>query len=81
MKLWLLTAGAGPGTLPKQWQTYDVATGLVVRAKNEQAAREMAAKECGDEGSAAWLDSSLSDCEILTPSGESEIILRDFHAG
>lgn len=62
MKLWLLT----PNNSSDVWEPwYDKAFGFVIRAKNEQTARDMAAKECGQEGPEVWLDSTQSDCEPL----------------
>ena len=79
MKLWLLQPVSGP--MPRPFQTYDTAHGFVVRAKNEQAARAIAAENCGDESATAWLDASFSDCTQLLATGKPEMILRDFHAG
>ena len=80
MKLWLVRKKNGLINSP--WRgVYDCTNGLVIRATNERAARAIAAESHGDEGAQAWTDASLSTCEPLTASGESELILRDFHAG
>lgn len=60
---------------------YDCASGFIVEAESEIAAREIAANACGDEGTNAWLSPALSTCEELKPDGTSGIIMRDFHAG
>jgi len=54
---------------------------FIIRAESEEQARAIAAANCGDEGAAAWTDPALSTCEILQPSGEAGIIMRDYCAG
>ncbi len=84
LKLWFLTAicpdvNSDPGG---PWGSgHDCAHGFVVRAQTQYSARAIAAGKPGDEGHEAWLDETLTRCEELTPQGESEIVLRDFHAG
>jgi hypothetical protein len=74
--LWLLQVREdAPGP------SYDVACGFIVEAATEKDAREMAASESGDEGSRAWIDPTLSTCELLKLTGRPGIILRDFNAG
>jgi len=63
---------------------YDCFLGFVVRAENEQQAREFAAEKsdgAGDEGKEAWLDAKYSTCTILTTDGEPGVLLSDYNAG
>jgi len=63
---------------------YDTSRGFVVRAVTEEQARLIASKNHGDEVydyHDFWLDNKASSCAELLPEGESELILRDFHAG
>lgn len=60
---------------------WDEAEAFVVRAKSKKAAREIAAKRCGDEGKDTWLEEGKSTIEELTASGEEGIIIRDFLNG
>lgn len=62
---------------------YDEAMGFVVAASNPDEARELASKQAGDEGAAAWLAPSLTTCREIG-SGETQtsgVILRSFNAG
>lgn len=54
---------------------HDQNVGILIRARNEQKAREIAAKKCGDEGSLVWLNNSLSTCKEIGTQGASEAIL------
>lgn len=59
----------------------NVALGFVVRAETPEEARELASKDCGDEGPEVWFDSSKSTIEVVgTCDGgqRSEVLLRDF---
>lgn len=87
MKLWLLR----PNPESTLWETwYDKAFGFVVRAETAEQARALAQQECGDEGYVpgsgwsdridAWTNPDHSSCNELTPDGEAEIVIRDFHA-
>jgi hypothetical protein len=58
---------------------HDKAFGFVVRAETEPEAREFAKEVAGYEGAAAWNDPEYSTCIELTPDGESEVIMIDFH--
>lgn len=60
----------------KPW--YDKAFGFVVRAACEEDARRFASYQCGDEGADAWLNPSLSICDVLSNDGEDGVILRNF---
>jgi hypothetical protein len=61
--------------------TYDSAYGFVVRARNPQEARSLAAKQCGDEGSGVWMDPKRNRCVCLTGRGNPGVIVRDFLHG
>ena len=76
MKLFLLQRCAGRGE----------ARAFVVRAKDRDQAKWLAAEECGDEGEAVWMSNGLgppsyvtSTCEELTADGELGVILRDLY--
>ena len=74
MTLWLLRP-------VRQWEPwYDKMFGVVVRAPTREEARRLASKEAGDEGAAAWTDSSESTCEELAPEGPEGVIIKDFAA-
>lgn len=65
----------------KRW-SWDCAYGFVVRAESEREARELASKECGDEGPDSWTDSCFSSCEVISASdGDAEVLMTDFLAG
>ena len=84
MKLYVLKPigfDGDSGALPKgsPWQPwYDKAFAFVVRAKDDDGARVLAADQCGDEGHGVWLDEKLTSCEELTEEGEVEVVCRDF---
>lgn len=86
MKLWILKPVDDMATTNikghevKRW-TWDCVYGIVVRARSEEKAREVAYHEAGDEGGDVWLDPKLTSCEALTGKGESGVVLRDFLAG
>lgn len=75
MKLWLLTNLKMPGE-------YDTTQAMVVRAKDEQTARKMAAEKVDsytrDERD-HWLDPSATSCEQLLARGKPEVIIVDFY--
>ncbi|MCA1800822.1 MAG: hypothetical protein LC687_03990, partial [Actinobacteria bacterium] len=68
MKLFLITRVVRAHT------NYDIARSMVVRAKDEQQAREEAALKAMDEGKEMWLDAEKSHCEELTPIGDAQVI-------
>jgi hypothetical protein len=71
MKLWLLV-------IKKETPGYmDIMARCVVRAKNEQKARELASKVAMDEGLETWIDPTFSSCEQLTAAGKEKIIIQD----
>jgi hypothetical protein len=77
MNLWLLKPAA---FLPQgsPWDRWDAAQAFVIRAETDQVARKLAAKVAGEEGRDAWLDGELSTCEVLSPSGSTSVILRNY---
>jgi hypothetical protein len=72
MRLYLLT---------RSCTRYDETAGVVVRAPNSNAARKIAADNCGGEGRTVWFLPSRTTCRVLTARGAEELILRDFNAG
>lgn len=93
MKLWLLRPVDNLPDGNNPWEPwYDKAFGFVVRAKNEQEAREFATADAGDEsrgefldGKTAdtkqpWIDPKYSSCVELTAKGESGVVIKDFAA-
>jgi len=62
---------------------HDTQQGVVVRARDEQQARELAAEAAGGKEweRAPWLDSTITACEIVTNKGPAGVILRDYLAG
>jgi hypothetical protein len=60
---------------------YDCTYSVVVRAKDEGQARELAAGVAGGEGADAWRDPELTSCSPLKAAGPAEVVLQDFLAG
>lgn len=63
---------------------YDEVAGFVVVAKSEQAARQFAMQERGDEAGACWLSSKNSTCKrigVASRRSDEGVILRDYRAG
>ena len=81
-KLWILQPNEGlPNDNPwKPW--YDKAFGFVVRANTEDAARQFAHDDAGDENRdmSPWLDPKYTSCIELSKAGDIGIVLRDFAA-
>ncbi len=76
MKLWILRPideNADPWT-PWAGRVF----GFVIGASDEEAARRLAASDCGDEGPEAWFNPALSTCRELLPV--EGIWMRDFQA-
>lgn len=71
MKLWKLT---------RNEPYYDQVVGLLIRAKTEESAREIASQyhELGDEDKTEWLE---AECEQVFIEGEEEIIMSDYLRG
>ena len=75
MKLWLLKNLKMAGN-------YNTMQGIVVRAKDEQAARKMASESVGThtrDVSSDWLDATATSCEQLSARGKPEVIIIDFY--
>jgi hypothetical protein len=53
--------------------------GFVVRAKDEAAARALAAAQPGDEGAEAWLSPQYSTCVELASDGSEDVIMTDYN--
>lgn len=49
---------------------------IIVRANCSDAARVLAAQQCGDEGIGPWLDPVFTICEAIPYDGPPEVILR-----
>ena len=60
---------------------YDSLQGIVVRARNEKHAREIAASEAGGEGAKVWLNEKKTACDPVTAKGDPGVICRDFYEG
>ena len=60
---------------------YDETAGLVVRAKNEAGARELASMKSGDEDPGIWTDETASTCRLVKFSGAPTVILQDVNKG
>jgi len=75
MKLYILKAVEGVEDF-NPW--LDKSFGHLVRAENEENARDIASKRCGDEGTESWLNKSKTTCEELTINGEEEHLMVDF---
>ena len=60
------------------WREYDVVNGFVVRACDEDEAREICNNAHGDEGP-VWKNDELTSCVELTDDGDHEIFLCDYH--
>lgn len=56
---------------------YDMVLGFVVRAENEEAARQIASDNHEDEGDQVWFDRSKVTCEEIHVSGDAGMILKD----
>jgi hypothetical protein len=76
MRLWILRPVNEESAPWEPW--FDRAFGFVIGAGDEDAARQLAASDCGDEGPEAWLDPALSSCQELVAS--EGILMRDFQA-
>jgi hypothetical protein len=58
---------------------YDCMFGFVVRAATEEAARSLAASNCGDEGPDAWLSGRSSTCVELKADGPAGVIMEEYN--
>ena len=88
MKLWILRPINTEAAPWEPW--YDKAFGFVVRAENEEQARQFAHDEAGDENrgeflgkrtantNSPWLNKNYSTCIELVPDGKAGIVIKDF---
>lgn len=60
---------------------YDSNYGFVIRAEDATTARDLAARNAGDEKAGVWMDEIKTSCVLLLPEGEEEVIIADFNAG
>lgn len=74
MNLYLLSALTQP-------VDYDCVSNLVVRAKSQKRARELAGVVSGDEGAEFWLDKKKSSCISVTQEGDEGVIIEDRRPG
>ncbi len=84
MKLFILRP-IDPNADDSPWNPwYDKVFGVVVRAKTEQDARQLAGEGGGDEvyddGTNPWWDETLTSCEELLPDGDVKVIMVDYHS-
>ena len=78
MKLWLIERIKDP------FSEWDIYTGFVVRAEDEQAARQLALEErseswIGNKGE--WLSAEFATCTEIALAGDAEVILYNFKRG
>ena len=86
MKLWILRPIDGLAEDDNPWEPwYDKAFGFIIRATNEDEARQFAHKNAGGENRIAntvipWLDSKYTTCDELMPEGVPGLIIQDFYS-
>ena len=82
MKLFIIGKAAdAPKPVAAKWG-YDCTYAMLVRAKDEQAARLVAHdNSSGDQGADVWLDSAATDCQEVTAKGQPAVLMTDFLAG
>ena len=86
MKLWLLRPVDKLPAKDNPWEAwYDSAFGFVVRADSENAARQIANDNAGDENAGRcydcetpWLNAKYSSCIELTADGDAGCVIVDF---
>ena len=61
----------------KDHVSYDECHDVVIRAKSEEEARQIASNNAGSEGSDSWLNEFTSSCSILTPDGKTGIVIEN----
>ena len=71
MKLFLITR------IERAHTSYDVVRSMVVRAEDEEQARQEASMKSMDEGALMWLQSSMSYCEEINSDGEAQVLCVD----
>jgi hypothetical protein len=76
MRIYLLQRAAG-------LIGYDEVRGFVIRASTQDEARQIAARESGDEGTATWLDAAQPCVQIgvATTDDRAGLVLKDFLHG
>lgn len=84
--LFLLMPRYNPeGPIQNRFDDYNVCVAMVVRAENEEQARQLAQQGGGAEcdrdidgycHTSPWTDTKLTTCMKLTHSGHSEVIIR-----
>ncbi len=90
MTLWILKPIFDPPPDgPECWDPwYDCVFGMIIRAKTEEQARQIAKTNEGSEGSSSyhprpptspWLDPEYTTCEELSIEGTADIIIADTH--
>lgn len=83
-RLWLLCPISRLPNNDDPWKPwYDKAFGFVVRAETEEAARQLAHVNAGDEnhcGLAPWQNARYSTCVELPSDGPTETVLRSFRS-
>lgn len=63
------------------WGHYDQTYKVLVIAKNEEKARELATRVAGDEGKNAWANPKLSACKEIDPDSTPRILCWEYNAG
>ncbi len=81
MKLFILYPVAGLEEGNDPWiPWYDKCFRIIVRAKDEEKARELAQKKGADEiegDNKVWINPEYTICEELTCEGEEEVIIQE----
>ncbi len=60
---------------------WDELHGIVVRVHTAHQARQIAAREAGDEGATIWLRPHTSTCTRLHAEGRVGVIIKDLRYG
>jgi hypothetical protein len=63
------------------WNVYDGCQSIVVCAKDEKEARQLASDEHLAEGPTCWLDSKLSSCIDISLDETPRVIIQDVNWG
>jgi len=63
------------------WDVYDGCQSVVVCAKDEKEARQLASDNYQQEGPTCWLDSKLSSCMDISLDNTSRVIIQDVNWG
>lgn len=85
MKLWILKP-LSEWRNDNPWDCeYEKVHGFVIEAPTEQEARALADGKAGEENDECdrylnpWLNSDITSCEELTPTGTSRVVMINFH--